>query len=320
MKTKFKWGYKSDLFFIALIILIVWSLHATNQLPILDESKEVIGWINGEEVLVEEVGSYLLKNEGVQQAMEAYSTKKIQWMLMEEQGILEDSGYLHLLALLEEENMRRSVAVKKGEVIFGPEQYPKDVFLQHLFNKGVERLKTDLSATQLKVTDQEVKDYYSNHLEEYRQEDQITLEVIRIPYIQEGATNQGMKEKAYHLITKIEKGLQSQSFEEVLASSKSESEILILGGRDHGVDRRRYPQLYPFAYGLKEGEVSPIIQDQGAYFIVRLMKRQKGRLIPLEEEALHIEKVLLNQHYLQLIETHVAKASIELNHVVSDKY
>lgn len=77
-------------------------------------------------------------------ALELAIRRKVEQLLMKQEGILPDASYRGYLALLASENQRRREALRTGVPIYGPEQYSEQDYLEYLISNGTIALEERL--------------------------------------------------------------------------------------------------------------------------------------------------------------------------------
>lgn len=131
------------------------------------QKKEALLYVNGEAVQEEEMA--LLEED----ARRAVQMKVLQQWAEECEGV-EHFSYENMLRQMEEENQSRAEQKAAGEVIYGiPEYTPLQYYNDQMGN--YERLlKEEISRS---APEEELLDYYEEHIEEYRQVGEIQAEL-----------------------------------------------------------------------------------------------------------------------------------------------
>ena len=138
------------------------------------------------------------------------------------------------------------------------------------------------------VPPQKVDAYYSSHREEFSSQDQVKLRMI---VIKQGDSGDDSKKKT---ADEIRAQLKSGSKFESLAQMYSEDSTQDSGGDWGWIDRKTLnANLTAAAFKLKTGEVSPVINQSGNYYILKVEERKDGTLKPLAEVRHTIEEKLL---------------------------
>ncbi len=182
----------------------------------------------------------------------------------------------------------------------------EDVFLQALTTKGltireyrdqvaeqvlVQTTIKQVLGPEIRVSDNEIQDYYDKHPDEFITEPQIQLAQIFLK-IPSGSTLEEveqLRQKAEQLHILIEDGV---DFSE-LARKYSEGPYRDKGGMVGLVGAKDIlPELKDIAFGLKAGEVSPVIQTNYGLHILKAIEIMPARKITLKEATPNIEERL----------------------------
>jgi len=169
---------------------------------------------------------------------------------------------------------------------------------RELIRKKISReqyLQYRLKASGLDVTEEEIKDYYNRHPDEFRNEAQVTLAEIRfdLPAGADPALALEVKGRAEQAYGRI---LAGEPFEEMArrySSAASASRGGLLG--TFRVDSELKPSYSRVARSMKSGEVSAIGRDPDGYFILKILERIESEPRPLSEEKERIRNILYNQ-------------------------
>ena len=138
------------------------------------------------------------------------------------------------------------------------------------------------------VPPQKVDSYYASHHDEFSTQDQVKLRMIIIK--QGDAGDDSKKKTAEEIRTQIKEGSRFES----LAQMYSEDSTQDSGGDWGWIDRKTLNEnLTSTAFKLKVGEVSPVINQNGNYYILMVEDRKNGALKPLTEIRSAIEQKLI---------------------------
>ena len=138
------------------------------------------------------------------------------------------------------------------------------------------------------VPPQKVDSYYASHHDEFSTQDQVKLRMI---VIKQGDVGDESKKKT---ADDIRAQLKSGSKFESLAQMYSEDSTQDSGGDWGWIDRKTLNEnLTTAAFKLKKGEVSPVINQNGNYYILMVEDRKNGILKPLSEVRGVIEQKLI---------------------------
>jgi parvulin-like peptidyl-prolyl isomerase len=163
-----------------------------------------------------------------------------------------------------DEEARRQIpqaAAADGEPVAPDTASLKRSLLQKKFKEKV--ILSDVS-----VSDQEVRDYFESHPQEFRRPARAVLRKILLDV--EKDAQEVHEELAQH----------SDQFEDIAEKRSMAPD----GGQAQAYEEETLPEAVRAAAAkLKEGELSPVVKDPQGYFILRLEERQPARSPSLEE-------------------------------------
>ncbi len=186
-----------------------------------------------------------------------------------------------------------------------------------------ENLKTDMTirklidkevADKITVSDQDVKDYYDNHLDKFKHPEQVRASHILVKVGPDDKAEQ--KAEARKKIEDIQKKLQAGGDFEALAKENSDCPSKIKGGDLGYFDREA--MVKPFsdaAFAMKPGETSGIVETQFGYHIIRLTDKKAEGTQGFDEVKDDIQRYLkqskVQNDVKEYIETLKKNAKIE---------
>jgi len=162
--------------------------------------------------------------------------------------------------------------------------FSKDKDLQNTFKKYqryflVTLFKQKIIAPQVKIKEEELKEYYHHHQEQFKSPTQYKLSLIKVL----------TKEEA----EKIREELIAGADFSLLAKKKSKASSAKKGGKLGWVSEDKLPDRIKKAIkNLKCGDISPVIEDNGKYIVLKLEEKKLGRKLPYEKVKMDIEKKL----------------------------
>ncbi|MCI0480414.1 MAG: peptidyl-prolyl cis-trans isomerase [Candidatus Dadabacteria bacterium] len=176
------------------------------------------------------------------------------------------------------------------------ENYRRNLLINELLNRQIEG--------ETVVTDKEVKSYYEAH------KDQFTTETVEASYIVVRT-----REDAEMIMALLKRG---ESFSD-LAKKFSIGPGAESGGSIGEITPgQMIPEFEEALFALeKPGDISPIIETDFGYHIIRLDKTKTTRTIPYDEASKKIRELLTDQKEKQFFENFVEKLekgiTIEIN-------
>ncbi|MFC2091988.1 peptidylprolyl isomerase [Elusimicrobiota bacterium] len=180
----------------------------------------------------------------------------------------------------------------------------KDVKREMLLASVIDRLQTE----SVKVSDQDVKDYYDDNAAEYSNPEQIKISHILLP---DEATAKEVLEKL--------KG--KYSFEN-MAREYSIDTVTAINGGDLGYFGRGemlQPEFEKQVFALeKVGQISDTIKTPFGYHIAKLTGRRRGRKKTFEEAENEIRLKLEKEKFNEIIDTYRRDYGVRVKYDVLD--
>src|SRR5260370_3063439 len=149
----------------------------------------------------------------------------------------------------------------------------------------------DISKLQNQVKDSpdELQGYYKQHIEEFRQPEQVKAShiLIKVAKGADAKVDEAARAKAEDILKQLKSGAK---FEE-LASKYSEDKVSAaqggsLGSFGHG---QMVPEFEQAAFSTPVGQISGLVKTDYGYHIIRVDDKHEARLQPLEQELGKIE-------------------------------
>lgn len=213
---------------------------------------------------------------------------------------------LILQELLVKEAVAKGVD-KDKEVTDLIEKFKKRVVAQKMIQNAIEGIT---------VTDEEVKKYYDEHKDEFKESEQVKASHILIK-VDENAgeeADKAAKAKADELLKKVKGG---EDFAAV-AKEKSECPSASRGG-DLGFFQKgmMVPEFEEVAFKLNPGEISEVVKTKFGYHIIMVSEKQPEKQLGFDEVKEEINQKLKNEKMRTALTSYTdglkAKASIKIN-------
>ncbi len=225
------------------------------------------------------------------------------------------------MRLLEQEAAARNIKATDAEVAAGIEQMKKQAPNAEAFTKALasrkmteadlrnearQRLAVDKLLTaevepKAAVTEADIADFYKKNPQFFMQPEAVRASHILLKADTPEA-KAAAKTKAQDLLTQIKGGA------DFAALAKQHSND---GSAQAGGDLGFFPRgqmVKPFedaAFALKAGEVSPIVESEFGYHIIKSSERRDARTVPLAEVSDRIAQALRQQKQQQLAQEYV---------------
>ena len=142
----------------------------------------------------------------------------------------------------------------------------------------------------------QVEDFYKQNPEQFKQPERVRAShiLILVPESADEAARSQAKTKAQQILKDVKSGKDFAA----LAKQHSQDPGSAVNGGDLGF----FPQgqmVGPFndaAFSLKPGSVSDLVETQFGYHIIKVVEKQPGRTVPLEEVRPKVEQFLQHQN------------------------
>ncbi len=133
--------------------------------------------------------------------------------------------------------------------------------------------------SRVKVSEEEAKKFYEEHLNEFKDPEKIKAPsiFIKVPPEASPGVVKEKEEKAREILERLKEG------EDFSKLSEEFSEETIKAEADYFARGRLVPEIENDVFGLKIGEISPILKVQGGLLIFKLEDRIPERILPYEE-------------------------------------
>ncbi len=263
-----------------------------------------------------EVPAEMLKKEALDECVKI----KVQQILAEKMGLIDDISYDKYLRDLKAENKRRKTAIKENQAIYGPEQYTESTYFSVLFTNMTNELKEKLEE-QLVCSEDDINKYYEKGIKEgnFKKTATTKIEKITIAY-SDNKNKDTAKKMAEEIHRKFSGG---ESFGNLSAyygkdtSGKIEFDEQTLDSNSRSNDNK--PATYEFTQkvmSLQPGQISDVFELDNAYYVVKCTERIEEGDYKLDEVKESITRVLKDQKYEQYIDDLVKKANVVINQSV----
>lgn len=249
------------------------------------EKGQVLAEVNKKQITVEEFSKEIEKippfirpmftqsDKGKREFLDDLITREVVFQEAGRQGLDKDPEYLKRL-----------------------EEFQRNALLEVLLKKEVE--------DKASVTEEEVKQYYAAHKEEFR-DDKVRASHILVR----------TEEEARAVEQELKKG---RSFAE-LAKKHSTDAASKKSGGDLGEFSRgqMIPEFERVAFTLKKGEMSGIVRSEYGYHLIKVMDRKEGKLQEITQVSGQIRQKLQRDKQRQVFEAWIdglkKAASIRIN-------
>ncbi len=244
---------------------------------------------------------------------EQFIRTKVELLFAKRASVEENIGYGHFLERLKVEGERRVAAVKRNEAVYGPTRLDAQSYYFHelsLIRKAT--IEAMLVDGILSVSETELKEQY----EAFKTaaagaEESTSVQWASMAY-GDAAVGNPTKKQAYEMMRELQSALSSGS------SLKEEAGLLgipVISAILNETARRSYAMDYPAAIGaiddLEAGEVSELMEENGAYHLINVEAKMAAVTPEYEEVRGSLAERLAERKYEQLVETEAGRADVQ---------
>lgn len=213
-----------------------------------------------------------------------------------EAGLTDFTSFSDWKADLEKENKRRADAVKNGEVIYGPERYELDSYIQITLANLEEDLKKAFRE-EYTATEEEMRAYYDENLANFKEQDLRLIQQISIPYGEGKIDAETAMKKAEEIHAALLNGESVRTIMTQYADCAEMTDKEYNHGRAEWGDSMMAPQTYSNAVSLAVGQISAITDENSTVYISICTELFPGQYQPYEESTTFIAEKLLDRNF-----------------------
>jgi len=276
-----------------------------------EDGKKFWSGIYGEENPLEKIKEDTLE--------ELKRTKVIQ-ALAKQYGLVEDVSYKKFLQDLKEENSRRKKDVENKKKIYGVKQYTEDTYYAINNSNLFYNVKEKMSG-EIEITDEELNSYYAENKDKsFLKSGDISTKVIAVSY-DESMKRENAEVGATEIKSKLNKG---EPIEDVVRLYnkerlyKVELTEWLFKPENSRADSAKWPMVTNNVKKLEVGQTSDVIEDFGAFYIVKCTGKMPSTYIEFNAVKENIRKLLVEQKYDEIINKLVEEAKVEIDNKVYD--
>ncbi|MCR8643410.1 peptidylprolyl isomerase [Paenibacillus sp. N1-5-1-14] len=255
-------------------------------------------------------------------AVEKLTRIKVEQMVAKEKGIISDTSFSSFQAKLKSENQRRTEALSKGQVVYGPKEFRAIEYLSYDRSKMMEQLFAWYRRNESQPNREALQGLYNkmqqqeNHILE--KPGQIHVQMYRIDWeAKPGAMTQ---DQVVQFANTIRSELTSgRSSETILQNNKG---LVTMSDRyipnvKPSNDLERQDPLLQQASMLRVGELSDVITDDQGVMLIRCLNKTDGGVVSFDEAREVLHSMYMEESLNSMIEDKVLHASLE---VMEDVY
>lgn len=250
-----------------------------------------------------------LRREALQESVKI----KLRQIMAKQKGLVRDIGYAALLDSWKQENKNRADAVKRGKVIYGPQQVDEAQYYDMVISDLTYDLKQKMMADS-PISDAELLTYYNAHKADYQKPDTVKTKLLAIPY-GSGMNKEDALKLAGRLGEKLKQGtaLDEEDRSFVKLTDKT------FDDKSYPTDSKQYPNVLKTAQNLPVGRISPPIDDNGALYLVQSLQHSEGAYVPFDQVKTSIAALLMDQRLPEQIDRMMKTAQVVINRDVMNR-
>ena len=159
------------------------------------------------------------------------------------------------------------------------------------------------------VTHEQLLDYYREHVSEYAHPTRVRWEHLEVTF-----KKHPNKREAWQLIAMMGNAVQQGRPFAQVAKERSEGVMASSGGQRDWLTQGslRSTALDQTLFALPPGTLSPILEDETGFHIVRVVEREDARTTPFEEMQGEIREKIKNEHKQERLQEFIAKLREEI--------
>lgn len=236
-----------------------------------------------------------------------------------EKGYVDSMQYRDLVKRFENENAARKEKISKGEAVYGLSEFTLPLFIEYEMDVIQKNYCDNLENPGMQITEEERQTYYEENKNSiFIKDDDIELEFVRIPYEQDGLSDQETEELKQAMTAMYKEATSETGLESLLGSYENLRSYFasqkILSGERSGYDNL-IGDVLELAGELKKGEYSQVIDEYGTLYLIFCKDRVDYDYQSISEVTDVINKNLREEHYDGIIrekaETSVVEGKIE---------
>lgn len=229
-----------------------------------------------------------------------------------EQGYVDYPDYEHMLKRMEAENDARAAKIEKGDAVYGLSRFSAELFMEYEMDSFQKKYCENLENEGMQITDEERRQYYEEHKDAlFQKNDDLTLDYVKIPYMEEGA-DEARKDTLFKELTAVYKKMDaSHTLGEIVSGNELLKPYLyheeLLSG-EVSAKAKAMGDVLELGYELDPGEPTQVADENGVLYLIQCTEKTDYDYLPMEEVKDNITKELREQSYNAIIE----KKSLDL--------
>src|SRR5699024_4286656 len=225
--------------------------------------------------------------------------------IAKEKGYVDSLNYNDLLERFEEENKERARKIENGEPVYGLEEFPLDLFIEHEMDRLQKMYMSDTTNESMSISEEEGRKYYEANKERmFVKNDDFEIEFIKIYYASLGLEDGKVDALKGDLNAVYEDLTDDQTLSSIVEnfpSLKPYYEHMEIMSEEVSSRAREIGDVLELAVELEDGESTKVIDQNGCLYLVRSIERVENDYEPYESVKENIFKILREENYDQII-------------------
>ncbi|NQG97715.1 peptidyl-prolyl cis-trans isomerase [Streptococcus suis] len=219
-----------------------------------------------------------------------------------ETGMVSSIDYSAFINRFQASNQDRQKETASGEAVYGLASFSQEAFLEYELDSFEQAYLDQFGPSSLGVSDAEQLAYYQSHAAGiFARYDDYEVEYIRIYYAMEDLDDLVLEQLRADLGS-----LASQSANSRFDMAAFPSLVAYYGYEEIASDQvstlaKFIGDVLYYADQLEAGQTSPVIDENGCLYLIRLINRTDNGPVPFEEVKEVIKKRLQEEAYQQLV-------------------
>ena len=250
--------------------------------------------------------------------------EKVEQIVFQELGLVQDTSYAAFLAQLDKVNQEREAAVRQGRVVYGPVRYTPLQFYEHRKATLRTQAKEKLGATRWSPREEDLRSFYKQNQARFRAAPSYALEVVTIQTKEASATGDStdaLQSAAKRLLSKLRAG---STLTNLLKEPPGGAAVKLSGQRFEEINADRLGEMFPDEQQLKAvlalgpGEATLLNDSNAQAKVVRCLGKTPETYRPYEAVQPQVRERWLAQQYDRHIERLASQAKVRVNQKAID--
>ncbi|WP_018757691.1 peptidylprolyl isomerase [Paenibacillus terrigena] len=219
-----------------------------------------------------EIPAEMLKKKALEDSVKI----KVRQLLAKEQGVLQDVSYQGFLQQLEQENERRTQAINRHQVVYGPAQYDENTYWEYVQTNAALAVKRNMQQSIMQQGESALRSFYDEHREKrYRTTGYVKMKRITRTFLD---ANQQIDSSLQRQVRKqleaaAEQLKSGSTFEQVAAAYNMPGTALELTIQLGDERRNARSAVAQAAMQLPVNAISAMVEEKGSYHILKCIER-----------------------------------------------